>query len=359
MYQWQRIHIFDELERHGVFFEVINPFDFPSIDSANEFLLSKVKTDGHYYDIFLSCESSERLFLNTIIEIKKCSIPTLLICFDNLHAPYMHKVIAPFFDLVWLTSYETKYLFDNWGCTSIVLPYAANPYLADIKKPSFNEIESIGFVGTLYGARARKVKLLHKNKIPYVVYGSKNEQSQIVQIDTNFINTLLEHLSFPIGRTVLLGSFLERLSSISKNYLENDFLLDIQVESISFNELVNLYTQFALSLNVTELRNTFHLKRPVHKLHLRTFEIPMFGGLQLAPFSKELSEYFEDRNEILLYSSNDEMVQIANDFLKPNRQRDRIRMKFNAYLRAKSEHTWKCRFDKAFTKLLGKSNLIG
>lgn len=44
---------------------------------------------------------------------------------------------------------------------------------------------------------------------------------------------------------------------------------------VSFDEMNRLYSNFALNLNILELRNTYLLKYPVYKLHLRTFEIPM------------------------------------------------------------------------------------
>ena len=41
MYQWQRIHFFDELERGGHHIITFNPLDYPSTDEANEKLIYK------------------------------------------------------------------------------------------------------------------------------------------------------------------------------------------------------------------------------------------------------------------------------------------------------------------------------
>jgi hypothetical protein len=269
----------------------------------------------------------------------------------------MHQKIAPYFDLVWLTSVETKYMFDKWGCNTIFQPYASNPFLKNDFN-AYDEIKAIGFIGTLYGARAKKINFLINNNIPCFVYGNTNSpsSSSSLHVNSQLIESIAKNISFPVGRKVLLGAFWEKFLNNFQFINQSKLMNDLNVASVEFEELVKLYSQFALSLGVTELRNTFHLKNPIHKLHLRTFEIPMFGGLQIAPYTKEISNYFEDGKEILLYSTQDEMLQISKDFLSDNRIDDRLKMKYNAYIRARNDHTWKCRFDEIFIRLFGKIN---
>ena len=108
MSKWQYIHIFDELEHYGHKITVFNPLDYQNPEQANEQLVLFIKNSKIIFDLFVNCESDGFLFSETIDVIKRTGLPTLLICFDNLHAPHLHKKIAPVFDIVWLTSFETK-----------------------------------------------------------------------------------------------------------------------------------------------------------------------------------------------------------------------------------------------------------
>ncbi|HBN04508.1 MAG TPA: glycosyltransferase family 1 protein, partial [Bacteroidales bacterium] len=100
----------------------------------------------------------------------------------------------------------------------------------------------------------------------------------------------------------------------------------------------------SLSLNITELRNTYVLKKPIHKLHLRTFEIPMAGGLEFTSYTPEILNYFEPDKEIVLYDSDEEMTEKARFYLDPKNEYLCKIMKKNARKRSVSEHTWKNRF---------------
>lgn len=348
MSQWQRMHIFDDLEHSGHKIKVFNHLDYESLDQANEELISYVKSNKINVDLFMSCVSSDLLYKESILTIKKNGIPTLLICFDNLHAPYMHKKTSPFFDLVWLTSIETKYLFDKWGANTIFLPYAANPF-AFYPKPK-DEIPAIGFIGTPYGTRINKLNMLTDNKVRCNLYTSSLKTTKDPSHDT-IINSALLHsffnLSrFPIGRKVILGAALKKIMVNEDELHKNEYLKILP--SVSFSEMNELYSNLSLSLGITELRNTFTLRKPIHKLHLRTFEIPMCGGLQISTYTDELASYFEDDKEILLYRNNDELISKAHFYLRPDNDNLRMQIKTAARLRAKNDHSWSIRFQKVF-----------
>ena len=84
MTQWQRIHIFDELERNGHRIEVFNPLHYESSEHANEDLIAYIGKSKTHFDLFMSCAGSNLLFKNTVESVKSYGLPTLLICFDNL-----------------------------------------------------------------------------------------------------------------------------------------------------------------------------------------------------------------------------------------------------------------------------------
>lgn len=350
MDKWQRIHIFDELQRDGHTIEVFNPLSYLNYNIANEEFIKLFKLRKVLPDLFMTCASSEQIFIETISAVKNKSIPALLICFDNLHAPFMHKKIAPFFDLVWLTSKETQYLFEKWGCNTIFMPYAANPYIFSVQPG--DEIEAVGFIGTPYGTRIQKINDLIQNNIKCNVYSSANyniKEKSCEDFHQKF--TTFYNLSrFSVGRKVIHGALKKFvLNNMRYNLVKNEYLN--LFPSVPFIEMNKLYSNLALSLGISELRNTHLLKKPIHKIHLRAFEIPMCGGLQLTSYTPELSNYFENDKEIILYKDNEEMISKASFYLKPEYKNLRCQIKQASRKRAESEHTWIKRFENIFTNL--------
>lgn len=351
MHKWQHIHFIDELAYNGINIEIFNPLNYYSIDEANEKLVKYVK--AHKYDLFMTCVWADYLYKESIIAIKKQGIPTLLICFDNLHAPYIHKKIAAIFDVVWLTSMETKYLFKKWGCKNIIFQtYAANPFLF---KPNWSKtIPSVNFIGTPYGSRILKINAITKKNILCDLYSDKyngdtSQQNAVghTSVRRRILN-LKNNLSFDIGRKMLWATIKHRLFYNDLSVAQNDYMRIHP--SVSFEKMNELYANHALSLNILEVQKTYVLKSPIHKIHLRTFEIPMCGGLEFTNYTDELTNYFEDGKEIVLYHNEEDMIDKARFYLNPKQDRLVRKMKESAYARSISEHTWTMRFEQIFKR---------
>ena len=146
MFQWQRVHIINELEQHGCNVVTFNPLEYETPEEANVSLIRHL--EEHKYDLFFTNVGYYKvLFPDTVERIKKMGIPTLSLRCDNLVIPFNDKVLAPYFDLVWLTAIETKYLYDRWGVKSFFAPYAANPYVFK-SNGSGQNIRKVCFIGT-------------------------------------------------------------------------------------------------------------------------------------------------------------------------------------------------------------------
>jgi spore maturation protein CgeB len=343
MDKWQRFHIFDELERHNIHITVYNPLDFSTIDEANE-RLGQFITD-HSFDLFMTPHNDNDLVIETLKMIKKKGLPTLLICFDNLIIPYYHKKIAAYFDLVWLTSRETEDKFIQWGAKVIFNPYAANPYYF---KPRMDvEHERIVFIGSPYGSRVNMINSLIEKEVNVSLYANitsnRNYTGNANHI-TTYLRSAVDLIKYDIGRKVILGAVIQKLTS-SHELKENPQYLEIN-PAVGLEELGRLYSKYALSLSSTAARNTGVLKTPVHIVNLRSFEIPMCGGLQICSYFEELAEYFEEDREIIFYRSKDELVEKTRFYLQDKNSDLRIKMKIAARKRAENEHTWFIRFKK-------------
>ena len=355
MFQWQRTHFIDELQRHGCTFTCFNPLKYETPHEANDELIKHFKT--HKYDLFFSNVCYEKvLFPSTVDQVKSMGIPTLCLRCDNLIIPFNDRVLAPHFDLVWLTANETKYLYDRWGVNSFFAPYAANPFLYT---PSYSNQHKrrVCFIGTPYGSRSIMINTLSSSGVPVDVYYKKSgrpvNQELKAELKSELLwpsrfSVLFHRLLFPQGRKVMIGTILNKLIG-QQSIIQNDCLSSLP--SVPFDQQSVIYSSYTLCLSSTSTKHTDILKNPLKVVNLRSFEIPMSGGIEICKFNQELAEYFEPEKEIVFYQSNDELIDKAKYYLTKASDEELSSMKQAARQRAIEQHTWWNRFTIAFDKL--------
>ena len=343
MHRWPAFHFYDELSRYGVDVELFNPLKFPTLEDANSALIRRIEEGD--VSLFITPHNHERLFIDTLKKIKIKGVPTLLKCYDNLTAPFFHKKIAPFFDLVWLTSIETEDLFCGWGANTIFLPYAANPF-------NFKHFPNIDngkmcFIGTPYGSRVNMINAITDSGFGIDLYsGLSSNMSKIREFKTPSFESIANLMKFSYGRKIILGAVKQKIN-------QPDLAMDklSLYPNIDYDEMSRIYSNYAISLSSTAARNTGVLSKPLHVINLRAFEIPMSGGLQMCSFNPELAEYFKEDEEIIFYRNNKELQEKMNYYLKEENYDLRIEMKKKARLRAENEHSWIKRYEIIFKRM--------
>lgn len=347
MFQWQKYHIFDEMAQHDCIFDIISPLDFKSIEQLNNDIILQIKRK--YYDIFFTSYNEDVLWISTIDTIKTSGIATVLFCPDNLVDPFRHKKIASKFDLVWLTSKETEYLFRRWGANTVFLPYAANPNFLGGNIP-YNDIPRVGFIGTPHGSRVANINKLLENGIPLVVHSKRIDTSNATfkASSKQYISVIKDYLKYPIGRKLLCGVIIDKLG---KNEVDLDNPGLVLENPVPLSNLAKINASYALTLSFTAANSTGVLKYPVDIVNLRNFEIPMSGGLQFCRYSDEIASYFEPDKEIVLFRNDDDMLEKAHFYLSEENSEVRMKMKIAARRRAEKDHTWYKRFSIIFDRL--------
>lgn len=358
MFQWQRIHIFDELSHHGCDISVVNPLEYESPEQANEALLHTLTSMK--YDLFFTNVCYYKvLFVDTVERIKQLGVPTLCIRCDNLIIPYVDKVLAPHFDLVWLTSVETKHLYDKWGCRSFFAPYAANPYKFVYQQGTL--IKKTCFIGTPYGSRSIMMNYLADKMVSVDLFYGKNpalRESANHTERTCLKSTIImpnrweeyyNRLKFKEGRKLLWGAIVNKIKR-QESIKSSPYLT--QHPSVSFEAMSRWYADYVLALSSTSTNHTDALKHPLPVINLRNFEIPMSGGIEICKYNEELAGYFEADKEIVFYHTNDELVEKAKFYTQRASDSLILKMKQAARKRAELDHTWWNRFSYAF-QLLG------
>jgi len=354
MTNWQKVQIFDELGSNGIDIEVFDASVYNSLADAGEALIKRLKTDSSI-DIFMTPYCSEKRWdRGTLQMLKHISIPKLLIRFDNLHLVDDFSLFADVFDLVWLTSRENESLYKEKGCNTIFMPYAANPRLYQNRYT--NDVGAVCFIGTPYGSRTHYINTLISEGVNVDLFYSKKRDSGRKDIKHNMnrsskyaetFKTFCQYLQFGVGRKIIQGKIMAKLK-------KEECLLQgapnfHHLDSLPFETMNEAYSNYSLSLNVLDLRSTAYLKHPVHKLHLRTFEIPMCAGLEFVSYNEELLEYFDD-TEMVFFKNKDEMIEKAKYYTHPSNVSVCHDMKVRARRRAESEHAWINRFQKIFNE---------
>lgn len=347
MSQWQRIHFYDELKRYNCKFLTFNINNFDSVDAANEALKQYINKKN--IDLFMTGLFNSDIYPETVEYIKKKGIPSLLLCYDNLTIPYKYMPIAKYFDYVWITEPDTKYIFDRYSIKTHFQPYAANPFYF---KPNWSntEIEEICFIGTPYGTRTNIINHLLKSEVPVSLFSNKSagRPKQSINMKNYNKQVIFNFLRFPIGRKIISSAIKNKDRGKHLNKMDDRLTWNTPV---AFEEMSQIYSSYALSLSTSSARNTEVLKKPVDIVFLRNFEISMCGGLQFCRYTDKQSSYFEDEKEIIFYHNDEEMIDKGKFYLKPSNSCLRLKMKKAARKRAEREHTWFVRFNKVFRDL--------
>lgn len=352
MFQWQRVHFMAELSLHGVEFETFNPLIYSGPNEANEKFAERIKRGG--FDLLLSSVCYEGIIYPEVLnEVKLKGIPSLLISWDNLTVPIYDKTQSKLFDLVWLTCRETSRLYDRWGAKYIIQPYAANPSAFTYNNDVINR--KTCFLGTPYGSRSLMINALTQSGIDVDLYygGRKTKQEQTIPVKYDIVHPsyykiFLHRLSYAEGRKIILGAIKNKMLG-SQNVLENKALH--HYPSVPASDISSVYSSHSICLASTSTNHTDSLRNPLKIVNLRSFEIPMSGGLALCKYNSELAEYFEEGKEILFYQTNEELVEKARFYTESVEDSVLRCMKTAARKRAEGEHTWWHRFSKAFDKL--------
>jgi spore maturation protein CgeB len=201
------------------------------------------------------------------------------------------------------------------------------------------------FIGTPHGSRIKQLNILLSNKIPVTIYSDKVSGYNFSNIRKALfpLDEILQHLTFKSGRKILLGKILSMF--YNDKLLKNEYLEIFP--SVKASEMACLYRKYRLSWSSVYARNTGYLKSPLITINVRSFEIPISGGLQFVAHNSELKKYFSDGHDIVFYDSEN-FVDTARHYLFELSENKIIEMKNSAMKNSLDNHTWGNRFNKIF-----------
>ncbi len=111
---------------------------------------------------------------------------------------------------------------------------------------------------------------------------------------------------------------------------------------IPFHQMVRLFSRSKVNLNLSNSSTLIG-----QQIKGRNFEVPGSRGFLLTGNAEDLRNYFTDGEEIVIFESDEELLEKACYFLKNDKERERIAM--NGYRRTLEEHTWHHRYSTIFS----------
>ncbi|MBC7466794.1 MAG: glycosyltransferase [Bdellovibrio sp.] len=133
---------------------------------------------------------------------------------------------------------------------------------------------------------------------------------------------------------------------------------------VDFKDMVRIFQQTKVNLNLSNsvsydirciahsLRSllvTLRNRKNASQMKARNFEIPCFGGFQLADYVPSLEAYFNIGKDIACYSTVDEAIMLTRYYLENDVERELIRK--NSIKRIQDSHTYLHRFEKIFKQI--------
>jgi len=137
-----------------------------------------------------------------------------------------------------------------------------------------------------------------------------------------------------------------RLTSLSKKYSIDVYTDDENVDlGFCRNKGVANYWQDSPKIfNQSKINLNFTIKNIISGIPLRIFDIMASRGFLITNFQAELPMYFKDGEDIIWFTTPEELEEKIEYYISNDRERNKIIT--NAYEKIKEQHTYQHRFDE-------------
>jgi len=240
---------------------------------------------------------------------------------------------APFFSYVSTTDKEAIPIYHRFGIYNVIqTQWGFNHFLyklpADFDFDKANYQYDVSFVGQNHSNRARIVKFLKRSGIVVSCFG-RGWQSGRLQFEQMLKVFRSSKINLNFSRAS--GGFkLRSLASI--------FLTRRCDQKIRFQPIIRVPQNFVATIH-----------RFGKQIKGRNFEIPGAGGFLLTERARDISDYFVEDREIVVFDSKEDLLEKIKYYLVNESLRKEIA--YNGFRRAITEHTYEQRFNDIFKRI--------
>ncbi len=295
----------------------------------SESLVNQVKSvhQQHPIDLFFSYFYSAYVEPSAIQQIGELGITTInWYC----NASYQLNLVAEIAPAYHYCLVPEKFRLDDYrriGANPIYCQEAANP---TIYRPyDLPKDYGVTFVGQNYGDRSTFIRALVDAQIDVHAWGPAWQQPRWRiphwrEVVRDVKNAVMGRPSVHLPRRVCGAP-------------------------LSDAEYVQMYSRSKISLGFSKVAASPNPDLPIKQVRLRDFEAPMSGAFYLVEYCDELTDFFEPDKEIVCFHTVEELVDKARYYLTHDSERETIRLA--GMERARTEHTWKQRFQQVFREI--------
>ena len=361
--EWIHYHYEDELRQAGHIIDTINPFDRGhglSRDEYDQFVVEAVAREHKRepVSLFFTSVRDHEMSAAAVARIGELGIRTANVTWDDALMSHRVKKIASAFDAYWVADPQALDVMRGHGARVLDQPTAANPHV--FHPSQVPEDVGISFCGQRYGSRNYYIEELFGRGIPVDVYGvgwksaaeggNPGGQQRRLAIGPA-VRHVAASLTHSHGRTWASAALLHRLRR-HRTPLDLQERIDRHAHPpLPFEEMIRLFSRSKLTLGCNELGQTHLLKKPLAVARTRDFEALSSGACHMMYRMTASQEHFEEDEEVLFYSSVDELADKARFYLDTRRDSARAEMRRRARERILREHTWTHRFNRLFKEL--------
>jgi len=326
-YSFEHYNFYDSLTKMNN--EIIYfPFDEIMLgkgrDEMNKELLKTVQKEKPDFCFFFLFQ--DEIKKQTIKEITQEKGITTLNWFADDHFRFCNfsKYYAPLFD--WVSTTDSQAVKKYHNKNVIKTQWACNHFL--YKPSSLEKIYDVSFVGQPHSDRRKIVNQIRKAGINIKCWGNGWEAGRVSQdemikiFSQSKINLNLTKSSGNINFKALASVFLKK-------------------------ELNNSLKLINPKYWIPNLQSILDKKR--EQIKGRNFEIPGSGGFLLTSNADNLTDYYEDGKEIVIYKDINDMIDKIKYYLEHNEERESIAQA--GYERTIREHTYEKRFNNIFKRI--------
>jgi spore maturation protein CgeB len=306
-------------------------------------------------DLFFSYFYDACVLPEAIDEIRSLGITTVNWYCNGSYQLHLVSEIAPHYD--WCLVPE-KFRLEDYvamGARPIYCQEAANPQI--YKHHDLPIAYDVTFIGQAYGDRSLYIQYLRERGIDVQVWGKG--WPLIPRPLTAPARPSLWQRVPSIGGRLLTSegrkSLVSRLMR-NKNSEEESPPAPAQPATVVYgggtlsdDEMIRMYSRSKINLGFSTCGDTHQTNERIMQIRLRDFEVPMSGGFYMVEYMEELEEFFEIGKEIVCYNDREDLADKIKYYLDHDSERETIR--WAGHQRCLRDHTWKKRFEAAFTEM--------
>lgn len=299
-------------------------------------------------DLFFSYFYDACVLPEAIDKIKSMGIKTVNWYCNGAHQLHLVREISPHYD--WCLVPEKFRIGDYlaMGARPLYCQEAANPTIYhpyDLPREF-----DVTFVGQAYGERPTYIRYLLDQGIDVRVWGYGWQSPAVVEGEEPLgiwprLTRAVGKLSSSDGRAVLKKN-LKRLAGATRNECLPERILG---HPLSDEDMIMMYSRSKINLGFSTCGDTHVTGERIMQVRLRDFEVPMSGGFYMVEYLEELEEFFDIGREIVCYSGPEDLAEKIRYYLSHDDEREAIRQA--GFERCRRDHTWRRRFEKAFSEM--------